>query len=104
MMAVKIFCLPKKRCDRIVKDEKWKTSTPYGTIDITINLFKPEKKPRDIARAGQAKASGYPKCLLCKENEGMRDISHILQDKTTELYQHPLVGKILLTVFTICVL
>ena len=58
------------RCDRIVKDEKWETDTPYGTIDITINLSKPEKDPRDIAKAGQAKASGYPKCLLCKENEG----------------------------------
>lgn len=58
------------RCDRIVKDEKWETSTPYGTIDITINLSKPEKDPRDIAKAGLAKSSGYPKCLLCKENEG----------------------------------
>lgn len=58
------------RKDRIEKDEKWVTETPYGPIDITINLSKPEKDPRDIAKAGQAKKSGYPACLLCKENEG----------------------------------
>lgn len=58
------------RTDRIAKDEKWVTETEYGPIDITINLSKPEKDPRDIAKAGQAKKSGYPSCLLCVENEG----------------------------------
>ena len=58
------------RKDRIAKDEKWVTETEYGPIDITINLSKPEKDPRDIAKAGQAKKSGYPSCLLCRENEG----------------------------------
>lgn len=58
------------RADRIAKDEKWVTETEYGPIDITINLSKPEKDPRDIAKAGQAKKSGYPNCLLCMENEG----------------------------------
>lgn len=58
------------RVDRIAKDEKWVTETEYGPIDITINLSKPEKDPRDIAKAGQAKKSGYPSCLLCRENEG----------------------------------
>ena len=58
------------RKDRIAKDEKWVTETEYGPIDITINLSKPEKDPRDIAKAGKAKASGYPACLLCRENEG----------------------------------
>ena len=58
------------RKDRIAKDEKWVTETEYGPIDITINLSKPEKDPRDIAKAGKAKASGYPSCLLCRENEG----------------------------------
>lgn len=58
------------RTDRIVKDEKWETKTPYGTMDITINLSKPEKDPRDIIKAGSIKQTGYPKCLLCKENEG----------------------------------
>ena len=58
------------RRDRIAKDEKWVAETEYGPIDITINLSKPEKDPRDIAKAGQAKMSGYPSCLLCRENEG----------------------------------
>jgi len=58
------------RTDRIAKDEKWVTETEYGPIDITINLSKPEKDPREIAKAGQAKKSGYPSCLLCMENEG----------------------------------
>ena len=58
------------RRDRIAKDRKWTVDTDYGTIDITINLSKPEKDPKAIAAAGKAKASGYPKCLLCAENEG----------------------------------
>ncbi|MCR5213666.1 MAG: UDP-glucose--hexose-1-phosphate uridylyltransferase [Eubacterium sp.] len=58
------------RTDRIAKDEKWITSTEFGDLDITINLSKPEKDPRDIAAAGKAKKSGYPSCLLCLENEG----------------------------------
>lgn len=58
------------RRDRIAKDEKWTVDTAYGQLDITINLSKPEKDPKDIAKAGQAKKSGYPSCLLCCENEG----------------------------------
>lgn len=58
------------RSDRIKKDEKWVSQTEYGPIDITINLSKPEKDPKEIAKAAQAKKSGYPSCLLCKENEG----------------------------------
>jgi UDPglucose--hexose-1-phosphate uridylyltransferase len=55
---------------RIEKDIKWVTKTEYGDIDITINLSKPEKDPKAIAAAKLAKQSGYPKCLLCKENVG----------------------------------
>ncbi len=55
---------------RVKKDLKWKTKTPYGEMDITINLSKPEKDPKAIAAAKLAKQSGYPKCLLCVENEG----------------------------------
>jgi len=65
------------RKDRIAKDEKWTANTEFGAMDITINLSKPEKDPRDIAKAGKAKKSGYPSCLLCKENEGYAGhISH----------------------------
>lgn len=55
---------------RIKKDVKWTADIEFGTLDITINLSKPEKDPKAIAAAKLAKQSGYPKCLLCKENEG----------------------------------
>ncbi|KAB1441002.1 UDP-glucose--hexose-1-phosphate uridylyltransferase [Candidatus Galacturonibacter soehngenii] len=55
---------------RVNKDMKWITKTKYGDLDITINLSKPEKDPKAIAAEKLAKQSGYPKCLLCKENEG----------------------------------
>lgn len=58
------------RRDRIAKDRKWTVDTEYGTLDITINLSKPEKDPKAIAAAGKARSTGYPKCLLCVENEG----------------------------------
>ena len=55
---------------RVCRDQKWVTKTAYGDLDITINLSKPEKDPKAIAAAKLAKQSGYPKCLLCMENEG----------------------------------
>lgn len=55
---------------RVKKDMKWKVDSPYGEIDITINLSKPEKDPKAIAAAKNAKATTYPKCQLCVENEG----------------------------------
>lgn len=55
---------------RVKKDMKWKVDSPYGEIDITINLSKPEKDPKAIAAAKLMKQSGYPKCQLCMENEG----------------------------------
>ncbi len=61
------------RNDRIIKDEKWTSDTEFGLMDITINLSKPEKDPRDIAKAAQGIStdkSDYPACLLCYENEG----------------------------------
>lgn len=55
---------------RVSKDLKWKSESEYGELDITVNLSKPEKSPEEIAAAKKAKQSGYPKCLLCPENEG----------------------------------
>lgn len=55
---------------RVKKDMKWKVDSPYGEIDITINLSKPEKDPKAIAAAKNAKNNSYPKCQLCMENEG----------------------------------
>jgi UDPglucose--hexose-1-phosphate uridylyltransferase len=58
------------RKDRVSKDMRWKADTDYGALDITINLSKPEKDPKAIAAAGKAKSVAYPKCQLCRENEG----------------------------------
>lgn len=58
------------RRQRIKKDQKWTTETEFGTLDVTINLSKPEKDPKAIAAAKNAKQSAYPKCQLCAENEG----------------------------------
>lgn len=58
------------RTDRIKRDLKWKVDSAYGDIDITVNLSKPEKDPKAIAMAKLLPPSGYPKCLLCHENEG----------------------------------
>lgn len=55
---------------RIRRDMRWKSATQYGDLDITINLSKPEKDPKAIAAARNAAQSSYPKCQLCKENEG----------------------------------
>ena len=58
------------RRDRLAKDEKWLYEGEYGTLEVTINLAKPEKDPRAIAAARNAAQTGYPLCQLCAENEG----------------------------------
>ena len=58
------------RSERTARNICWKTQTDFGNLDITINMSKPEKDPRDIAKAKTIKSTGYPKCLLCRENEG----------------------------------
>ncbi|MEN8904553.1 MAG: UDP-glucose--hexose-1-phosphate uridylyltransferase [Clostridiales bacterium] len=58
------------RTSRINKNTKWTTNTEFGDLDITINLSKPEKDPKEIAALKNVKSIEYPKCLLCRENEG----------------------------------
>ncbi|TMW70409.1 UDP-glucose--hexose-1-phosphate uridylyltransferase [Alteribacter natronophilus] len=60
------------RRDRICKNLSWFTHTDYGNLEITVNLSKPEKDPKEIAALKEVKGSDYPKCLLCKENVGYR--------------------------------
>lgn len=60
------------RVDRVEKDRLWTAPTEYGELVITINLSKPEKDPKAIAAAKNAPQSGYPKCALCRENEGFK--------------------------------
>ncbi len=55
---------------RVKKDMRWVYESQYGPIDLSINLSKPEKDPKAIAAAKNAPQSGYPKCQLCRENEG----------------------------------
>ncbi len=55
---------------RIARDWRWKYDSDYGQLDITVNLSKPEKDPKAIAAAKNAPSSAYPKCQLCRENEG----------------------------------
>ena len=64
------------RTDRLKNDLKWTTDTEYGTLDVSINLSKPEKDPNDIAAEKTAPAKGYPKCALCIENEGYHGSIH----------------------------
>ncbi len=58
------------RRDRIKRDLRWVCDSAYGPVDISINLSKPEKDPRDIAAARLAPQGGYPACQLCASNEG----------------------------------
>lgn len=73
--AIADFYVLSKRNDyikvkAIAQNIAFETQTPYGSLEITINLSKPEKDPKDIAAAKLAKASHYPACQLCFENEG----------------------------------
>lgn len=69
------------RNDRIEKDVKWQAESRYGKLDITINLSKPEKDPKAIAAAKTMVQSGYPKCALCRENEGFAgDMNHAARE------------------------
>jgi len=58
------------RTDRVARNKYWQTETEFGKLEITINLSKPEKDPKDIAKAKLLPQSSYPKCFLCKENVG----------------------------------
>ena len=58
------------KTSRTSKNIIWKSNTPYGLFDMTINLSKPEKDPRDIINSSNVESTTYPKCLLCKEQVG----------------------------------
>lgn len=78
---------------RVVKDLKWQTATEYGDIDITINLSKPEKDPKAIAAARNAKQGGYPQCLLCLQNEGYAGRVNHAARQTHRIIPLTLAGK-----------
>ena len=89
------------RVDEIAKNIEFTAPSPYGELEITINLSKPEKDPRDIAKLKHVKASGYPACMICLENEGyagrpdysphttLRTVPLTLQDEAWRLQFSP---------------
>ena len=81
------------RTYRVKKDLKWVYSGKYGDLDITVNLSKPEKDPKAIAAAKLLPQSGYPKCLLCPENEGYAGNAGRPARQTLRLIPTMLAGK-----------
>ena len=81
------------RTYRVAKDLKWKYEGKYGELDITVNLSKPEKDPKAIAAAKLLPQSGYPKCLLCPENEGFEGNAGKPARQTLRLIPTTLAGK-----------
>jgi len=89
------------RTARVARDKKWTVDGEYGTMEITINLSKPEKLPADVAREAAAPKSGYPACMICRENVGyagrvnhptrstLRTVPITLGDETWELQYSP---------------
>ena len=73
------------RTAQIAKNIQWNTATPYGELEITINLTKPEKDPKTIALERLQPKSGYPACMLCKENIGTRAASTSRRARPTAL-------------------
>ena len=81
------------RTYRVAKDLKWTYEGKYGELDITVNLSKPEKDPKAIAAAKLLPQSGYPKCLLCPENEGFEGNAGRPARQTLRLIPTTLAGK-----------
>lgn len=64
------------KVDAIAQNVRYFASSPVGGLEITINLSKPEKDPREIAKLKSSPSVGYPKCMLCVENPGYRGRSN----------------------------
>jgi len=58
------------RLDDIKRNMWWLYEGENNTLEITINLSKPEKNNKDIAKLRTVVSTSYPKCRLCLENEG----------------------------------
>ena len=78
---------------RIKRDRKWTVDTKYGTLDITINLSKPEKDPKAIAAAGKAKSSSYPKASSVWKTKDMPDVRTTRRGRTTASSPSPSRGR-----------
>src|SRR5690606_36609975 len=56
------------RMDRVAKNLNWLHATEYGDLQMTINLSKPEKDPKEIASLMAPPPANYSLCLLCVDN------------------------------------
>ncbi len=92
------------RVDRVEKDRMWTVPTKYGELVVTINLSKPEKDPKAIAAARNAPQSGYPKCALCRENEGYRGTANQAARGNHRLIPLSLRGTLVFAVLPLCLL
>jgi len=81
------------RMDRVRKDERWVYNSSFGDIDISINLSKPEKDPKDIANIVEKTNTNEPKCLLCKENEGFAGNNNYFSKENLRLIDINLSGE-----------
>lgn len=55
---------------RIEKNIRFSYEGKYASLEITINLSKPEKDPKDIQKQSMG-TEQYPACVLCMENIGL---------------------------------
>nr|WP_229106423.1 UDP-glucose--hexose-1-phosphate uridylyltransferase [Paenibacillus sp. 1001270B_150601_E10] len=76
------------RMDRVRKNSYWRYESEYGSIEMTINMSKPEKSPKEILEAKKAATSHYPKCLLCADNVGYE--GHVNHPARQNLRQIPI--------------
>ena len=81
------------RTAQIAKNIQWNTATPYGELEITINLTKPEKDPKTIALERLQPKSGYPACMLCKENIGYAGRINVPARQTHRIVPITLAGE-----------
>ena len=84
------------RTAQIAKNIQWNTATPYGELEITINLTKPEKDPKTIALERLQPKSGYPACMLCKENIGYAGRINFPARQTHRIVPHYAGGRAVL--------
>ena len=90
---------------RIAKDMRWTVDADFGTLDITINLSKPEKDPAAVAAAKKLPQTGYPKCLLCPENEGYEGrLNHPARQNHRIISRYCGWTKLVFAVFSLCLL
>lgn len=75
--------------ERVAKNLYWLAPTKYGDLEITVNLSKPEKDPKEIAKLKFMKSSSYPKCMLCIENVGYQGrLNHPARQNLRQIPMH----------------